>query len=92
MPTKIENGITVELTGQDLIDYNEHQAHYESTKEQEAYTRLRAERNRLLSETDWMASSDLTMTQAWIDYRQALRDLPNTVVDVYNPIYPIKPE
>ena len=39
---------------------------------------LRKERNRLLSETDWMAVSDRTMTQAQIDYRQALRDLPQT--------------
>ena len=37
---------------------------------------VRIERNRLLSETDWMAGSDVTMTDAWKTYRQALRDLP----------------
>ena len=37
---------------------------------------LREERNRLLSETDWRFRSDLTPSQAWIDYCQALRDLP----------------
>lgn len=36
----------------------------------------RLQRNELLSETDWWALSDRTMTQAQIDYRQALRDLP----------------
>lgn len=37
---------------------------------------LREERDRRLAETDWWASSDLTMTQAQTDYRQALRDVP----------------
>ena len=37
---------------------------------------LRLERNRKLVETDWRFRSDLTPSQAWIDYCQALRDLP----------------
>jgi len=37
---------------------------------------VRIERNKLLAETDWMANSDVTMTDAWKTYRQALRDLP----------------
>ena len=37
---------------------------------------LRLERNRRLVETDWRFRSDLTPSQAWIDYCQALRDLP----------------
>ena len=36
----------------------------------------RQERNSLLEATDWMANSDVTMTDAWKTYRQALRDLP----------------
>jgi len=39
---------------------------------------LRQQRNQLLQQSDWMAVSDRTMTQAQIDYRQALRDLPAT--------------
>ena len=39
---------------------------------------LRQQRNQLLAESDWMAVSDRVMTQAQIDYRQALRDLPQT--------------
>tara|TARA_R100000742_G_C4276212_1_gene97135 strand:+ start:289 stop:549 length:261 start_codon:yes stop_codon:yes gene_type:complete len=38
--------------------------------------RKRRERNALLAETDWMASNDYTMSDAWKTYRQALRDLP----------------
>ena len=39
---------------------------------------LREERNRLISLTDWRFRSDLSPSQAWIDYSQALRDLPAT--------------
>ena len=37
---------------------------------------LRIERDRRLSACDWRASSDLTLTDAWKTYRQALRALP----------------
>ena len=37
---------------------------------------LRIERDTRLAKTDWRASSDLTITDAWKTYRQALRDLP----------------
>jgi len=37
---------------------------------------LRQQRNQLLAATDWRFRSDLTPSQAWIDYCQALRDLP----------------
>ena len=37
---------------------------------------LRIERDTRIAKTDWRASSDLTMSDAWKTYRQALRDLP----------------
>ena len=37
---------------------------------------LRVERDRRLSVCDWRASSDLTISDAWKTFRQALRDLP----------------
>ena len=37
---------------------------------------LREERDNKLAACDWRASSDLTITDAWKTYRQALRDLP----------------
>jgi predicted metal-dependent hydrolase len=55
---------------------------------------LRKKRNNLLSETDWMANSDLTMSDAWKTYRQELRNLTNgltTVEAVENVTYPTKP-
>ena len=53
---------------------------------------LRGERTSLLIETDWMSGSDVTMSDAWKTYRQALRDYPSTVSDVNNPpAFPTKP-
>ena len=37
---------------------------------------VRAKRDEALAESDWRAVKDRTMSQAWKDYRQALRDLP----------------
>ena len=60
---------------------------------------LREERNRRIAETDWRFRSDLTPSQDWIDYSQALRDLPSTAspeLDEYgklaNVSWPTKPE
>jgi hypothetical protein len=39
---------------------------------------LRAERDELIALTDWRFRSDLSPSQAWIDYCQALRNLPAT--------------
>jgi len=51
---------------------------------------IRAKRNQLLADTDWTALVDSTLTDEMKTYRQALRDLPETV-DVNNPVYPEKP-
>jgi len=55
-----------------------------------AMAELRAQRNQRLTETDWTANSDVTMSTEMATYRQALRDLPSTV-DINNPVYPEKP-
>ena len=53
--------------------------------------KIRFIRDEYLKETDWWAVSDRVMTQAEIDYRQALRDIPsqdgfpNSVVWPTNP-------
>ena len=49
---------------------------------EEPMRRLRLYRNSLLAETDWMAYSDVTMSDEWRTYRQALRDLPSTATPV----------
>ena len=55
---------------------------------------LRIERNKLLAETDYMANSDITMSDAWKKYRQELRDITNGLdtVDKCNAVtWPTKP-
>jgi hypothetical protein len=54
---------------------------------------LRAERDRRLAETDWMANSDVTMSSAWTTYRQALRDAPaqSGVTGLDDVTWPTKP-
>ena len=42
----------------------------------EAMRLLRVERDTRIAKTDWRASSDLTLSDDWKTYRQALRDLP----------------
>lgn len=53
---------------------------------------LREERNRRIAETDWWASSDLTMTAAQTAYRQALRDITDTYTSLDDVVWPTKPE
>ena len=52
---------------------------------------LRKERDRKLTETDWWASSDLTMTTEQTNYRQALRDITNTYSSLDTVVWPEKP-
>jgi hypothetical protein len=53
------------------------QAKLSELQNAEPIRRLREERNRKLAQTDWRASSDLTLSSEWKTYRQALRDLPS---------------
>ena len=69
--------------------------------EREAYARdvlpveqmaaLRAKRNQLLAETDYLALADHTLSADMTAYRQALRDLPSNTTDPANPVWPTKP-
>jgi hypothetical protein len=76
------------------------QAAYDAAIVNVAWKALRAERDRRLAETDWVtlkaldASIDglgIQLPQVWMDYRQALRDLPANTVDPANPVWPVKP-
>ena len=53
---------------------------------------IRQLRNQLLAETDWTASSDVTMSDAMKTYRQALRDVPGQEGFPSNITWPEKPE
>ena len=52
----------------------------------------RWKRDRLISETDWWATSDRTMTDAQTAYRTALRDVPSQAEFPNTVTWPTKPE
>jgi len=52
---------------------------------------VRNQRNALLSQSDWRALSDVTLSDAWRTYRQELRDIPSAQSDPYNITYPTPP-
>ena len=66
----------------------------------EAMKLLREERDKRIAKTDWRASSDLEISNAWKIYRQALRGLPvsaspkldsNYELDLTSISWPIEP-
>ena len=69
----IESGV-VYLTKTEALTDSEKTARQQA-KTDKAAEEGRAERNKRLAETDWMANSDVTMSDAWKTYRQALRDI-----------------
>ena len=56
----------------------------------ELLAEVRATRTQRLTETDYFALSDVTMSSDMTTYRQKLRDLPATV-DLTDIVYPTKP-
>ena len=56
---------------------SEIQAKIDELEAAEPMRLLKEERNRKLAETDWRFRVDQNPSQEWIDYCQALRDLPS---------------
>lgn len=52
---------------------------------------LRVERDRKLTETDWWAVADRTMTAEQTTYRQALRDITTSATSLDDVVWPTKP-
>jgi hypothetical protein len=70
-----------ELIAERATEANEHPAR-----------EARNERNLKLAETDWRASSDLTLPTEWANYRQALRDIPSQSGFPNTITWPTEPE
>ena len=60
------------------------------------WTALRSQRNSLLTQSDWRVLPFAPLTpetqQAWVTYRQALRDLPGVTSDPTSPVWPEIPQ
>jgi len=61
----------------------------------EAWSQLRTQRDTLLTASDWrvlpFAPLSPETQQAWVAYRQALRDLPGVTSDPTSPVWPASP-
>jgi len=58
--------------GTEIIDQGEYDVEWED---------VRRERDAALAKSDWRALKDVTLSAAWRDHRQALRDLPQDHAD-----------
>ena len=66
---QVVDGVTTTAAEQEVA--------YKASKDAEQAKSVRASRDTKLAETDWRFRSDMTPSQEWKDYCQALRDVPN---------------
>ena len=72
---KMLNGVKVKLTNAEEVIVDANAKTWADDAPNRRMAELRRQRDVLLAETDWMANSDVAMSTAWRNYRQALRDI-----------------
>ena len=84
------NGTLVDMTDEEIAEHNNHQPDALTHK----WESIRLHRDMLLNKTDWVVTKALetgvAVTDAWKNYRQALRDVPSQS-DVDNINWPTQP-
>ena len=91
---KMENNIKVKLTSEEETEEKAFQKAWADEAPNRRMKKLRQQRDALLVETDWMGNSDVTMSDAWTTYRQALRDITTQTPSddaLSNITFPTKP-
>ena len=91
---KIVDGVKIPYTAEEEAARDAEEKAWEDGALDRALDNLRRDRTKKLQQSDWMANSDVTMTDAWKTYRQQLRDLPSgldTVDKVNNVTWPSEP-
>jgi len=71
------NGQMVQFTADEETARDAEEAEWAAGANDRQAAEVRKERDAKLAATDWRASSDVALSTAWRDYRQALRDVPN---------------
>jgi len=82
----------VEFTEAEYAEYEANLTAVESQYQDHLAKVARAARDEKLKATDWRASSDLTMSTEWANYRQALRDVPSQAGFPNTITWPDEPE
>jgi len=88
------NGNKVPFTASEEAEWNAKETAWNNGAFDRSMKDLRNKRNQLLSETDFYANSDVTMSAEMTTYRQDLRDITNglTTVEEVNAVeFPEKP-
>ena len=91
---KMVDGVRIDFTPEEEAARDAEEAAWAAGQFDRDIARLRDNRNRDLSATDWYALQDVTMSDAMTAYRQDLRDLPaglTTVEEVQAVSWPVKP-
>ena len=91
---KMVDGVRIEFTPEEEVARDAEEAVWAAGAFDRDVARLRDDRNRDLSSTDWYALQDVTMSDAMTAYRQDLRDLPaglTTEAEVKAVSWPVKP-
>lgn len=88
---KMVDGVPVQMTDAEIAERQAEEQAWLDALPQRQMNALRAERNQRLANTDWWASSDLTMTEAQTAYRQALRDITDTYTSLDDVVWPEVP-
>ena len=85
------NGQLIQFTADEEIARDKEEAAYAEGADTRAAIQVRAERDAKLAACDWMASTDVTMSDAWRTYRAALRDVPAQAGFPANITWPTEP-
>tara|TARA_E500000081_G_C6053426_1_gene314779 strand:+ start:596 stop:892 length:297 start_codon:yes stop_codon:yes gene_type:complete len=83
-----------EMTDAEQAEYDARNTAWDNDAPNRRMADLRRQRDALLVETDYMALSDVTMSDAWTTYRQALRDITSQTPSddaLSNITFPTKP-
>ena len=84
----------VQLTDAEQKDFDDNNTAWEKDAPNRRMAELRKQRDALLAETDYMALGDVTLSDAWKTYRQALRDITSQTPSddaLSNITFPTKP-
>ena len=86
------DGVDVQFTAEEETARDAEEKEWADETPAREMEMIRNYRNGLLTATDWRATSDLTMSDAWKTYRQELRDIPASNTIYADVTWPTKPE
>ena len=89
---KIVDGVVINFTPEEETARDAEEQEWADGAAAREMVSIRNHRNNLLTETDWMGYSDVTLSDAWKTYRQELRDIPASNTVYKDVTWPTKPE